>query len=95
MDGGTTFTFVTAGVEAAVALARDAAADRDVAVSGGGSVVGQCLEAGLLDELVVHVAPLLLGRGTRLFDGAPPQSLEVGGVIDTPLATHIRYALGQ
>jgi dihydrofolate reductase len=95
MEGGTTFTFVTAGVERAVELAREASAGKDVAISGGGSVVTQCLQAGLLGELVVHVAPLLLGNGTRLFDQVPSQGIEITQVIDTPLATHIRYALGQ
>ena len=91
MEGGTSFTFVTDGVESAVQQARAAAGDKDVLVAGGGSVVQQCLEAGLLDEIQVHVIPLLLGGGTRLFDNTSSAKLEVTRVVDGPLATHIRY----
>ncbi|HEY6015511.1 MAG TPA: dihydrofolate reductase family protein [Gaiellaceae bacterium] len=91
LQGGTTFTFVTDGIESAVEQARAAAGDRDVAVAGGAEVVRQALDAGLVDELLLHVAPLLLGAGTRLFDGAAPSRLEIAQVIDAPLATHIRY----
>ena len=91
LQGGTTFTFVTDGIESAVEQARAAAGDRDVAVAGGAEVVRQVLDAGLVDELLLHVAPLLLGEGTRLFDGAAPGRLEIAQVIDAPLATHIRY----
>ena len=91
LQGGTTFTFVTDGIESAVEQARAAAGDRDVAVAGGAEVVRQALDAGLVDELLLHVAPLLLGAGTRLFDGAAPGRLEIAQVIDAPLATHIRY----
>jgi dihydrofolate reductase len=68
--GGTTFHFVTEGVGRAVELAREAAGGRDVQISGGGDVLEQCLIAGLLDELHVHVAPVFLGGGARLFDRA-------------------------
>jgi dihydrofolate reductase len=64
----TTFTFVTDGVERAVALAREAAGDEAVGVAGGANVIQQALDAGLLDELQIHVAPVLLGGGVRLFD---------------------------
>jgi dihydrofolate reductase len=89
---GTTFNFVTDGVEAAVDQARAAAGDANVSIAGGASVVQQCLAAGLLDELTVHTAPVVLGGGTRLFEnGSPPGRLEVVDVIAVPLATHVRY----
>ena len=91
--GGTTFTFVTAGVEAAVAEARQAAAGRDVAVAGGASVLRQALEADLVEELVLHVAPVLLGSGTRLFENVRPRQLEILKTIAGQHATHVRYAV--
>jgi dihydrofolate reductase len=91
MQGGTSFTFVTDGVESAFAQARAAAGGKDVAVAGGASVVQQCLRAGLLDELQVHVAPVLLGDGVRLFGGGEQASLEVMRVVDSPAVTHVKY----
>ena len=92
-QGGTSYTFVTEGIDAAVTQARAAAGDRNVSVAGGANVVQQCLQAGLLDELQIHVAPLLLGDGVRLFDnlGADPPSLEVTRVIESPKVTHVKY----
>jgi dihydrofolate reductase len=95
MQGGTTFTFVTGGIESAVQQARAAAGDQDVLVAGGGSVVQQCLAAGVLDEIQVHVAPVLLGSGVRLFEDASPAGLEITRVVDGPLATHIRYQIAR
>ncbi len=69
MKGGTTFTFVTDGIESALAQARAVAADANVAIAGGAATVNQYLAAGLLDELRLHVAALLLGAGERLFEG--------------------------
>jgi dihydrofolate reductase len=93
MQGGTTFTFVTEGIEAALDEARVAAEDRDVYVSGGASVVQQYLEAGLLDELQINLAPVLLGGGTRLFDSgmAALAVLEIVGVVEAPAVTHLKY----
>ena len=92
MKGGTTFFFVADGIEAAVEQARKAAGDRDVAVAGGATAVQQALSAGLVDELQVHVAPILLGGGTRLFgDGADPIELEATRVLASPRATHVRF----
>ncbi len=88
---GTTFTFVTEGVEAAVERARAAAGGRDVSVAGGASVVRGCLGLGLLDELQVHVAPVLLGAGTPLFAGVEPGRLELLETVAAPEATHLRY----
>jgi dihydrofolate reductase len=88
--GETTFHFVTDGVDAAVARAREAAGERDVLISGGAEIVQQALEARLVDELHVHVAPLLLGGGTRLFDG-PVTELELVELVESPRAAHLRY----
>src|SRR5438132_14411291 len=83
-EGGTTFTFVTDGIESALEQARAAAGDKDVSLAGGADVAQQYLRAGLLDELQIHVAPLLLGGGVRLFDdlGAEPIALQPTRVPD-------------
>lgn len=91
--GGTTFTFVTAGVERAVADAAAASGGKDVHISGGADVVQQALRAGLVDAFDLHLVPLFLGGGTRLFDSIAPQRLEVDSVLGAPRATHIRYTL--
>jgi len=92
-QGGTSFTFVTDGIEPALEQARAAAEEKDVAVAGGASVAQQYLKAGLLDELQIHVAPLLLGGGVRLFDdlGTKQVELEGTGAIQSPAVTHLRY----
>jgi dihydrofolate reductase len=91
--GGTTYTFVTDGIDAALTQARGAAGDRNVQVSGGADVAQQYLKAGLMDELQIHVAPLLLGDGVRLFEGLGSErpTLEVTRVVESPAVTHIRY----
>ena len=91
MAGGTTFHFVTDGFEAAFARASEAAGGRGVDIAGGASTVRQALEAGVIDELVLDIAPVLLGAGERLFDGVPDLGLEPVEVIHSPLATHVRY----
>jgi dihydrofolate reductase len=93
MQGGTTFTFVTEGIEAALEEARAAAEDKDVFVGGGASVVQQYLAAGLLEELQINLAPVLLGGGTRLFGGpgAVQPALEIVRVVETPAVTHLKY----
>ena len=93
MNGGTTFTFVTDGIESALARARAAAGDKDVLVAGGGSAAQQFLAAGLLDELQLHVVPLLLGGGVRLFDHLGPDRRELAleRVIASPAVTHLAY----
>jgi dihydrofolate reductase len=88
---GTTFTFVTEGVEAAVEQARAAAGGKDVRVSGGGSIASQCLQAGLLDRLDLHVAPLLLGGGVKLFEGVDMKRLEIVDVASSPNVSHVSY----
>jgi dihydrofolate reductase len=94
-EGGTTFTFVTEGVESAVAQAREAAGDRDVMVAGGAAAIQGSLAAGLLDELQLHVVPLLLGDGTRLFEprGGEPVELKKTRTVDTPALTHLTYGV--
>jgi dihydrofolate reductase len=86
------FTFVTAGVERALALAHAAAGDKDIDV-GGSTIVQQCLQSGWLDEIQIHLAPILLAEGVRLFDhlGLHPRRLEILRVVDTPHVTHLRY----
>ena len=91
LQGGTTFTFVTDGIEAAVAQAREAAGDDDVAISGGARTIQQTLAAGLLDELVLHIVPTFLGSGTRLLENAGDPRLEVVDATTSPAATHVRY----
>ncbi|HEX9598735.1 MAG TPA: dihydrofolate reductase family protein [Gaiellaceae bacterium] len=93
MQGGTTFTHVTDGIRAAIDQARAAAGDKDVLLAGGASVVQQCLKAGLLDELQIHVAPVLLGGGTSLFDqlGIEPLRLDATRVVASPSVTHLRF----
>jgi len=91
MDGGTTFHFVTDGIESALERARAAAGDKDVSLGGGASVAQQYLASGLLDELVVSVVPRLLGGGARLFENLGDARLEQVESVDAPGVTHIRY----
>jgi dihydrofolate reductase len=91
MQGGTTFTFVTDGIESALARARAAAGDADVAIAGGGATVNQYLAAGAIDELRLHVVPLVLGAGERLFEGVVNVTLERLEVSGTDLVTHLSY----
>jgi dihydrofolate reductase len=92
-QGGTSFTFVTDGIESALEDARAAAEERDVAVAGGANVAQQYLNAGLLDELQIHVAPLLLGGGVRLFDNVDAERVRLEGTkaIESPAVTHLTY----
>jgi dihydrofolate reductase len=94
LQGGTTFHFVTEGVESALGRARDVAGDKDVSVGGGAEAVQQYLAAGLLDEILVSVVPVLLGGGARLFEnlGEATTRLEQTEVIEAPGVTHVRYA---
>jgi dihydrofolate reductase len=91
--GSTTFTFVTDGAEAAHERARAAAGESNVAVAGGAAVVQQFLAAGLLDEIQIHVVPILLGGGVRLFGAGPGEqpTLELMRVVDSPAVTHLKY----
>lgn len=89
--GETTFTFVTDGVADALKAAASAAGDKRVHIMGGASVVQQALRTGLVDRVRLHVAPLLLGAGTKLFDADPGPALEWLETVDTPEATHVTY----
>lgn len=91
MDGGTTFHFVTDGIEAALERARDAAGDGDISIHGGATTVNQYLAAGHIDEMRLHVAPYTLGAGTRLFDGVPPLNLEQVASRAARSVTHLLY----
>ena len=94
-ERGTTFTFVTDGIESAVEQARAAAGDRNIAIGGGANVAQQSLKSGLLDEMQINLAPVLLGDGTRLLDGLSGAGvrLEPIQVIDSPGVTHVRYGV--
>ncbi|HEX5762676.1 MAG TPA: dihydrofolate reductase family protein [Solirubrobacterales bacterium] len=97
-EGGTTFTFVD-GIESAVEQAREAAGDKNVAVAGGGQAIREAIEAGLLDELEIHLVPVLLGGGVPLFDFDPATAarieLEPIHAIDGPGVTHLRFGIGM
>ncbi|MGN9775383.1 dihydrofolate reductase family protein [Micromonospora sp. H33] len=97
--GGTSFTYVTDGLASAVAQARAAAGGKNVAVAGGGSLVRQVLAAGLLDELELHIVPVVLGTGLRLLDAdlglGEKEGIELAQtrVVHSPEVTHVRYAV--
>ena len=95
LKGDTPIEFVTEGSEAALERARAAAGERDVLIAAGASVARQALAAALVDELQVHIAPVLLGDGVRLFDaaGSSPPQLELERTIGSPSVTHIRYVV--
>ena len=95
MQGGTSFHFVTDGIESALAQAREAAGGKDVTLGGGASVAQQYLAAGLIDEMDVSVVPVLLGDGARLFDSLEADiELEQVAAIEAPGVTHLRYRVG-
>jgi dihydrofolate reductase len=91
MKGGTTFHFVTDGIESALARAREAAGDADVSVAGGAATVNQYLAAGLIDELRLHIAPIVLGAGERLFTDVGALDLVPVAATHTDLVTHLTY----
>ncbi|HEY0167766.1 MAG TPA: dihydrofolate reductase family protein [Jatrophihabitans sp.] len=91
MQGGTTFTFVNDGIEAALELARAAAGDQNVAIAGGANTVQQYLAAGLLDELHLHLVPVVLGAGERLLVDVGNPMLQPTQVIASPAVTHLKY----
>jgi dihydrofolate reductase len=93
MQGGTTFIFVTDGIDSAMDQARAAAGDGVVSIAGGASTIQQFLAAGMLDELYVHIVPIILGRGERLFENVGDPVLEPVKVIASPTVTHIKYRI--
>jgi dihydrofolate reductase len=94
MQGGTTFHFVTGGIESALEQARAAAGERDVVIAGGASAIQQYLAAGLLDELYLHLVPVVLGGGERLLENVGDPKLVPVEVVASPAATHVRYRVG-
>jgi dihydrofolate reductase len=95
LEGGTSFTFVTDGVEAAVALARAAAGGKDVSLAGGANVAQQCLRAGIVDEMVISLVPILLGAGERLFEGVSDlHGLQLVRTVATPTVVHLKFVRG-
>ena len=94
-EGGTSFTFVTDGVESALDQARASAGDKSVDIAGGANLIQQCLRAGVIDEFQLHISPILLGDGVRLFDQAGPYQvkLERLRVVDSPNITHLKFRL--
>jgi dihydrofolate reductase len=92
-EGGTTFTFVTDGIESALEKAKAAAGDKNVNIAGGADTVQQFIKAGLLDELEIHLAPVLFGDGIRLFDKMGPEHIELESarVIASPRVTHLMF----
>jgi len=97
LEGGTTFTFVTGGIAAALDLARKAAGGRDISLAGGAKAAQQYLAAGLVDEMEIHLAPVLLGSGERLFDGvgADLHGLELVRTVAAPGVTHLKFTKGD
>jgi dihydrofolate reductase len=95
MQGGTTFHFVTEGFDAAMAQAREVAGDLGVDIAGGASTVRQALAAGVIDELLLDIAPVLLGSGESMFEGIDDPGFELLQVSHSPLAIHARYRVGS
>ena len=95
MEGGTTFTFVTDGIESALEQARRAAGGKDIALSGGAQIAQQYLNAGLVDEMQLHMVPTLLGAGERLFDNVTDlRGLVLVETVATPNVVHLKFARG-
>jgi dihydrofolate reductase len=95
MEGGTTFNFITEGFDVAFERAQAAAGDLGVDIAGGASTVRQAFAASVIDELILDIAPVLLGAGERLFDGVQDPGLTPTEVFHSPRATHIRYRIGR
>jgi dihydrofolate reductase len=96
LRGGTTFNFVTDGIESALAQAREAAGGKDISLGGGADVAQQYLAAGLIDQMQLNVVPILLGDGARLFENGAGAGVELEPilVVETPEVTHLRYRVG-
>ena len=93
MRGGTTFSFVTTGIDAALQQARQAAGDKDISIAGGARTIQQYLAAGMLDELYLHIVPVILGAGERLLVDVGDPTLEPVNVIASPVVTHVKYRI--
>ena len=92
-EGGTTFSFVTDGIESAFSQAKAAAGDKNISIAGGANTIQQFIKAGVLDELQIHVVPILLGGGTRLLKNLEDTKLEKIRVIDSPSVTHLKVRI--
>jgi dihydrofolate reductase len=95
MQGGTTFHFVTDGIESALEEAREAGGGQDVAIAGGAKAIQQYLAAGLLDELYLHIVPVVLGGGERLLENVGDPKLEPVKVVASPAVTHVMYRVSR
>jgi dihydrofolate reductase len=95
MHGGTTYYFVTGGIEPALAQARAAAGDGDVSIHGGATTINQYLAAGLIDQLQLHIVPVTLGAGTRLFEGVPALKLKQVQSRPASSVTHVTYRVAS
>jgi dihydrofolate reductase len=93
MEGGTTYHFVTDGIESALEQARTAAGDKDVMIAGGAIAIQQYLKAGLLDDLYLHIVPVVLGGGERLLENVGDPTLEPVEVVASPRVTHVKYRM--
>jgi dihydrofolate reductase len=91
MEGGTTFSFVTDGIDSAFEQATKAAGDRDVVIAGGANVMQQYLAAGLVDEFELHIVPLLLGGGARLLENVGDLRVEQVRTVEAPSVAHLKY----
>jgi dihydrofolate reductase len=96
-EGGTTFTFVTDGIESALEQAREAAGETDVRISGGANTIDQFVKAGLVDEVQFHLAPVILGRGVRLFENVGEEGLDLEKIrlVDSPGVTHVSFRIAK
>lgn len=95
MEGGTTFTFINDGIESALSQAKAAAGAKDVSIAGGANAIQQYLKAGLIDEFQIHIVPVILGGGIRLFNLIDSEQIELETirVIDSPNVTHLKYRI--
>jgi dihydrofolate reductase len=96
-EGTTTYYFINDGIESALEKARQSAKGKDIRIQGGANTIQQFLNAGLIDEFFIHISPVLLGSGIRLFEGMVKDKydLQIVEVIPTDLSTHIRYKLTE
>jgi len=94
-EGTTTFYFINDGIESALEKARQSAKGKDIRIQGGANTIQQFLNAGLVDEFFIHIAPVFLGTGIRLFDGIEKgkYDIKIAEVISSELVTHLRYTL--
>jgi dihydrofolate reductase len=93
MQGGTTFTFVSTGIRSALEQARSAAGDKDIMIAGGAHTIQQFTAAGMLDELYLHIVPIVLGTGERLLENVGDPTLQPIKVVASPAVTHVKYRL--